>query len=338
MTLIVGVILFTSPDSFEARATIWVDDSSGLPLAVGALQMLGLPTANQSDYIFALLDSDDLKLKTFDSLTEKQKEIFWSQADIEHRDRKSVVKSVGGFVQVGGDAPIEIVARTETPELSLALVENMLKHLSLRVQANTSSDVKRIVDVLEENRREARKSEMRLLDFVVKNEIGSIPELEARQRIESLSDWMKELGLVVASLEGADAQLEAPGNLEQQLALTSERAGLAARASSLRDQLEEQQRNLLGLPRLEIEYSRLRLELETRGQVIQELTKQFELARVSGAEAAPFEIIDKPYLPERRAPKRTIFFILLGAFIGGTCGGVLSLLNLVWRGEFLDNE
>jgi uncharacterized protein involved in exopolysaccharide biosynthesis len=76
--------------------------------------------------------------------------------------------------------------------------------------------------------------------------------------------------------------------------------------------------NLGAVPQLGQEYLRLMREFKIQEAVLEMLTKQYELAQVSESkDTAPFQILEKAKVPERKSKPKRSTIVIMSAFSTG---------------------
>jgi len=151
-----------------------------------------------------------------------------------------------------------------------------------------------------------------------------ISELEsARQQLADLSDGSMQVERRSMSVDPNYSRL-----MEEAVSNSQRVAEIRANIDAVRQQRREALSIIEQLPARSTEYLRLQREVEMKGQVVADLTENYEMARLSEAgSTASFSIIDEP-IPPGRPSSPSLKKIGAVAFVAAL---LFSMLVAFWR-------
>ncbi len=157
--------------------------------------------------------------------------------------------------------------------------------------------------------------------IVEQSELDSLQQIygDGNVRVRAARARMAELRRELNKMSGTATPLQADG------------AGASSNAAT-GNQTDELYPSLRQIPRLAVPYANLYRRVRVQEAVFEMLTQQYEVARIQEAKEIPVvRVIDAPGIPEKKSfPPRTVFVILLTAFVGVVVSAHI-LIRHHWR-------
>ncbi|TSK06131.1 MAG: lipopolysaccharide biosynthesis protein [Geobacter sp.] len=218
-------------------------------------------------------------------------------------------------VQAGKDGIISIVATDKEPKRSALLANTFVDELSrTTVRLNLSkAGTERVF--LEKRlalvERDLKAAEEDLKSFTQRNKIVQV-DSQAKASIESIARLKAELASKEVQLAVLRSQLteQSPEVKAVQTAIRRLKEDLTAFAGNSSDGLGIP--SLGNVPSVGLEYSRKLRELKTQEAIFEQLTKQYELAKLNEAkDSSALQVLDQAVVPVKKSkPSRALIVIL----------------------------
>lgn len=316
--LSVGVSLLL-PNVYTAKAAVLPPQKeSGGGLAsllsgggAGALTGLasGLGLGGGSDLYLGILKSRsvaDAVIKRFNLA-----KVFETKSPEETRKALEHVVSVQG----GKDGIITIVADNKDPKMAAALANAFVEELGRRsVELNlTKAGTERVflekrLSVVKDD---LKRAEDDLRSFSVANKAVKV-DAQAAASIEGIARLKAEIvskEAQLASLRSYETD-ESPEVKSVQAAIGRLRNQLGSLAGSAKG--SEGIPNVGNIPNLGLEYARRMREVKTQEAIYEQLTKQYEVAKLSEAkDSSSIQVLDEAVVPTKKSkPVRSLIVVL----------------------------
>ena len=317
-TVAAVIYSLTLPNIYTAKASLLPpqkESGGGVSALLG--QMGGL--AGLAGGIGGISGSADLFLgilksrSVADSVVKRldlQQEYKAKTLDAARRSLEASVK-----FQAGKDGIIVITADSKKPELAAKLANTFVEELSRRsVQLNLSKAgterlfLEKRLDVVKED---LRKAEEALRTFQERNKAVKV-DSQATATFEGIARLRAELASTEVRLAAlrsyqTDESQEVKSLLVAIAKLRSQIAGLSGRSDR-----GDAVIGVGSVPNLGLEYARLMRELKVQEAVFEQLTKQYEVAKLSEAkDSSSLQVLDDAVVPTRKSkPKRSLIVIL----------------------------
>jgi tyrosine-protein kinase Etk/Wzc len=218
-------------------------------------------------------------------------------------------------VQVGKDGIISISADSTDPKMAAQLANTMVEELGRKsVQLNlTKAGTERVFleKRLEVVKQDLKKAEIDLKSFQEQHKAIKV-DSQATVTIQGIARLQAEIAskeVQLATLQGFQTN-ESPEVRMLQATLTKMRSQFAALAGNSRS---DSVIPVVGnVPNLGLEYLRLMRELKIQEAIFEQLTKQFEVAKLNEAkDSSSLQVLDEAVVPVRKSkPKRSLIVIL----------------------------
>jgi uncharacterized protein involved in exopolysaccharide biosynthesis len=230
-------------------------------------------------------------------------------------------------VQAGKDGIISVTAESKDPRLAAVLANSMVEELGRRsVQLNLSKAgtervfLEKRLDLV---KADLKRAEEALKGFAEKNRAFKV-DAQTAVSIEGIARLKAEIVAREVQLESLRS-FQTDENQE----VKSLQAGLARLRSQLA-QLTGGGRGVDAIlpvgsvPNLALEYTRLMRELKTQEAILEQLTKQYEVAKLTEAkDSSSLQVLDDAVVPLRKSkPKRSLLVVL--ATMAGCMVGVVA--------------
>jgi tyrosine-protein kinase Etk/Wzc len=244
-------------------------------------------------------------------------------------------------MQAGKDGIIAITADSKDPKMAAALANAFVEELGRKsVQLNlTKAGTERafLEKRLEVVREDLKRAEEDLRSFELKNKAVKV-DSQAAASIEGIARLKAEIvarEVQLASLRSYQTD-ESPEVKVLQAAigkLRSQLGGLAGSGSG-----GEGIPNIGSLPNLGLEYARRMRELKTQEAIYEQLTKQFEMAKLTEAkDSSSLQVLDDAVVPLKKSkPKRSLIVIL--ATVTAFFIAVFTAFVLEYFGKMSDED
>jgi uncharacterized protein involved in exopolysaccharide biosynthesis len=238
------------------------------------------------------------------------KEFGTKTADETRKTLESVVR-----IQAGKDGIISVMADNKSPQLAAKLANAMVDELGRRsVQLNLSkAGAERIFleKRLELVKADLKKAEEELKQFAEQNKAIKV-EAQATASIEGIARLRAEI-------VSKEVQLESLRSFQTDEA--QEVRALQAGIAKLRSQLavlagggrsSDAILNVGSVPNLGLEYARKLRELKIQEAIFEQLTKQYEVAKLTEAkDSSTLQVLDEAIAPSRKSkPQRSMIVML----------------------------
>jgi uncharacterized protein involved in exopolysaccharide biosynthesis len=236
---------------------------------------------------------------------------FKTKTPDETRKRlESVVK-----VQAGKDGIISVTADNKDPKMAARIANVMVEELSRRsVQLNLSKAGTERVFLekrLEMVKGDLKKAEDELKSFAEKNKAIKI-ESQATASIEGIAKLRAEIVSREVQLESLRSfqtdENQEVRSLKVAIAKLRNQLSLIAGGGKNSDAIL----NVGTVPNLGLEYARRLRELKTQEAIFEQLTKQYEVAKLTEAkDSSSLQILDEAVVPAKKSkPKRAVIVLL----------------------------
>lgn len=303
----------TLPNIYSATATVLPPqkDAGGLSTLLGQSGLAGLATSGLgggSDLYVGILNSRSVG----DAVIKKLDLDQVYQTETLEATRACLRGSL--MVQAGKDGIISITTSDEDPKRSALLANAFVEELgNITIKLNLSKAGTERVFL--EKRLELVKKDLKVAEddlrlFAQQNKIVQV-ETQAKASIEAIAQ-MK------AALASSEVRLSVlrSNQTEQSPEVRALMTGINRQRSEL-GRLAGNYDNALGIPsvgsvpRVGLEYSRKMRELKTQEAIFEQMTKQYEIAKLSEAkDSSTFQILDEAVVPVKKSkPSRALIVI-----------------------------
>lgn len=270
-----------------------------------------------SDLYVTMLKSETIK----DPIIDKFKLMDRYKAKI----RTDVYNALNGasIISLGKKDGVITVSFTDkdpkfSAEMANAFVDELGK-LAARLNMSGAANNRKFYEKqIAETKADLSKAEEALKEFQTKHKTISVTE-QAKATIEGVAQLraqlaLKEVELGTMQRQFTDNSQEVKSAKAAVSHLRGQIASLEGRAGSSSSSIP----NLGAVPQLGQEYLRLMREFKIQEAVLEMLTKQYELAQVSeGKDTAPFQILEKAKVPERKSKPKRSMIVIMSAFATG---------------------
>lgn len=327
--IITAIITLFLPNIYTAKTMIipGEDDKGGMGALMaqlgGLAAMAGAPVGAKTtgDLYVTMLKSEAIKDPIIDrfKLMERYKASY--RVDVYKKLDTSAVITLGKK-----DGVITISVDEKDPKLAAELANayvDELGRLTARLNMSKASDNRGFLEKrLAEAKAELARAEDALKAFQTEHKAISVTD-QAKATIEGVAQLRAQLAVQEVQL----------GTLRQQFTDNSQEVKTAKSAiASLRGQIAGLEGkggasssipNIGNMPQLGQEYLRLMRDFKIQEALLEMLTKQYEVAKVSEAkDTSPFSVLQKAQVPERKsrparakAVKVALFIALMGSVI-----------------------
>ncbi len=245
------------------------------------------------------------------------------------------------IVQGGKDGIISITTEDKDPKLSALLANTIVEELgTTTVRLNLSKAgterafLEKRLDVV---KKDLKIAEENLKTFCSEHKIVQV-DSQTKASVESVARMKAELA-----------------NREIQLSIvrakqTDESPDIKALQSGIRQLKNEIQRisgssvsaegipSVGSVPSLGLEYTRRLRELKTQEAILEQLTKQYEVAKLGEAkDSSAFQVLDEAVVPIKKSKPSRARIVILATISGGILSVLLAFL-LEWIGNLEDAE
>lgn len=235
------------------------------------------------------------------------------QADNMEAARRSLDGAIK--VQAGKDGIISITAENKDPNLSAQLANAFVDELgktTIRLNLSKAGTERIFLEKrLELVKKDLVKAENEVKYFSQRNRIVQV-DSQAKASIEAIARLKadlasKEMQLAVLSSRQTEHSPDVKAiqngirSLKTELSVLSGKGGVGEGIPSIGN-----------MPGVGLEYSRKLRELKTQEAIFEQLTKQYEIAKLTEAkDSSSFQILDEAVIPVNKSkPKRSIIVIL----------------------------
>ena len=311
--VITALITLMMPNIYTAKAMIIPsDDDKG---AMGALmaQMGGLASLaggtigakTTGDLYVTMLKSETVKDPIIDRF--KMMEVY----DVKYRADAYKYLNLNSNISLGKkDGVITIAIKDKDPkraaELTNAYLEELGKLASGLNMTGAGNNRLFLEKRIAEARADLSRAEDALKVFQTKNKAISVTD-QAQATIAGVAQLraqlaVKEVELATLQRQFTDTSQEVKTTKATVSSLRAQIAGLEGKGSGGSSSIP----NVGSMPQLGQDYLRLMRDFKIQEAVLEMLTKQYEVAKVSEAkDVAPFQLLQKAKVPEKRSsPKR----------------------------------
>lgn len=324
----------TLPNIYQASSTVLPpgkDSGGGLAAALagqaGALAGLAgvAGIGGPTDLYMSLLKSrsvTDAVIKRLDLIREFKSK----KPDDARKKLEGKVKFQAG----AKDGIITITATDKKPEMAATLVNTYvdeLGKLTLRLNLSKASAERSFLEKrIEVVRQDLRAAEDALKDFSQKNKTVQV-DSQAKASIEAVARLKAEMVTKEVQLSALRVSQTDESPEVKSLLTTISRLKREIGARSGSDGSGEGLPSVGSVPSLGVQYARLLRQVKVQEAVFEQLTKQFELAKLSEAkDSANIQVIDAAVAPDRKArPKRSMIVMLatISAFFASVMAAFL---------------
>lgn len=313
------------PNQFKAKATIFVHSKGGgMSSILSSLPMAGMlggigGGGGGAEYLMAYLKSDDMSGRIINQFGVATNPVLMGENPSEDIKRDDLLKLIGNIANVSKDKDglITITVETTSASLSAEMTAAYLDNLNMYAKGPATQKRIFIEEQLAKVGKDLEAAETKFKEFQDKNRLVAIDE-QARSVVESLVRLESSKVESDVALKMQESLLKSMGNLPELVRIEGQKVSEEARQKALDKAIGDAEKKLDGIPELALQYARLMRELKVKEKVSATLTEQHEMAKISEAEeGSQFEIIDRPFPPERKSkPKRSLIVILSGITAG----------------------
>lgn len=334
---ITAIITLFMPNIYTAKTMIIPseDSSSGMGALMaqlgGLVTMAGGPLGGKTtaDLYVTMLKSETVK----DPIIDK----FKLMEKYEAKLRSNVYLTLDGATAINlgkKDGVITVSFSDEDPKLAAAIANeyvDQLGKLSAQLNMTGATNNRRFLEKqITETKADLSKAEEELKIFQSKNKSISVPD-QAKATIEGVAQLRAQLA--VKEVELGTLQRQFTDNSQEVKSVKAAVAQLRGQIASLEGKGNSSSAipQLGAVPQLGQDYLRLMREFKIQEAVLEMLTKQYEMAQVSEAkDTAPFQLLEKAKVPERKSKPKRAQIVILAAFATGFLMVLLAfLLNFV---------
>ncbi len=317
MALITAIYTLCMPNIYTANTTIIPSDNdsggmTGLMGQLGGLAALaGGSTAKTTvDLYMTMLSSETLK----DQLIDK----FRLVDRYEAKFRSDVYKTLNLVTIIGSgkkDGTITISVSDKDPKIAAAMANeyvDQLGKLATRLNMDDAGNNRVFLEKrISEARADLNLAENNLKEFQAKNKAISITE-QAKVTIDEVAQLRAQLAAKEVQLGTLKRQFT--DNSQDVKTAKTEISNIRAQIASLEGKggISSSIPNLGTVPQLGQEYLKLLREFKIQESVLEMLTKQYEMAKITESkDTSPFQILVKAKVPERKSkPLRALIVII----------------------------
>lgn len=325
-----GAYLILRPREYESSAVIFVGATTSLSSLEPDLSVLA-PTNSMKDYVHAILVSDSCRAYVVDQLALKSSSEFWQgkipEKNSRYRAIRKLKKETVTVVNRMKD-PIRVTSITGDPALSKKIVAKYLDFLTNKIGAGVTRDKTYWEQQLAEAQARVKKTEESLRKFEAEHEVYLDQRTQASVEFSSVVELSKQLALNAAELRAVEAELNAPGSINQQFDLTRQKAALSARDQELEATIQQQKDRFADYPQLSSEYRILLRDLKIGEEDLIRISAMYRQVSLSDAEKAPpFEVIDYPEEALEPNSRKWLSIALLSTAAGLFVATIFMLLT-----------
>ena len=331
---LVAALVFLKPRYYASHFTVFVTG----PINAGANAQVQAQVAalfglshGGTEYVAATLSSDEIQLEMIEKLKLQENNDFWYGVFFETRTPEKTLEQLRAQMNIRApepplQGPVGLSIGTISPQLSFDIAQELLRLLNLRLEEETRNRSEFLAEQFKSSQTQLEKAEEQLRLFAEKQGISVALEEESKEELTAQVGLRTQKTLAEIELKALHGRLQAPGDVQVQMTLQSEIAGLEAKLNQLNEVLSEREQIFKKLPRKTQQYVDLMREVKSREKIFEVYLEHYELARlydVGKAQTRPYRVVDRPYLPQRPVKRRGLLKTLAGLLVG-------TLLGLAW--------
>lgn len=339
MPLIVAILValysLTMPNYYKSSATLYVQSKSGglssvlssIPMA----GMLGLGQSSDSGYLEAFLKSNTMSgiiIQKFGIATNTA--IVGPNpkpaSDVKYDDLLNIVNKT---VSIGNDAKsglITISAETMDANLSAQITNSYIEHLTRFANEPQRKKLLFLSEQLAQVTKDLNEAQESLKKFQDENKMFTLEEY-AKSIVERMTKLQTEKFSTEVSMQTQDRLMQSFGSMPELIKLEALKVAEATRIKAINDEISVTQTAMESLPKLALEFARLRVALSVKEKLFTMITEQHELAKIAIAdESSAFDIIDSPLVPELKSKPKRATMVILAGLLAGVIGVFSSFL------------
>lgn len=339
MPLIVAILValysLTMPNYYKSSATLYVQSKSGglnsvlssIPMA----GMLGLGLSSDSGYLEAFLKSN-----TMSGIIIQKYGIATNTAivgpnpkpasEVKYDDLLNIVNKT---VSIGNDAKsglITISAETMDANLSAQITNSYIEHLTRFANEPQRKKLLFLSEQLAQVTKDLNEAQESLKKFQDENKMFTLEEY-AKSIVERMTKLQTEKFSTEVSMQTQDRLMQSFGSMPELIKLEALKVAEATRIKAINDEISVTQTAMESLPKLALEFARLRVALSVKEKLFTMITEQYELAKIAIAdESSAFDIIDSPLVPELKSKPKRATMVILAGLLAGVIGVFSSFL------------
>lgn len=320
------IITLFVPNVYTAKTMIIPTDnaSSGMGAALMA-QLGGLAglaggaagAKTTGDLYVTMLKSEVLK----DPIIDKFKLIDRYKAKL----RSSIYMALDSATDISlgkKDGVVTITFSDKDPKLAADLANEYVNQLSVvttRLNMNDASLNRTFLEKhIAETRADLTKAEEDLKRFQAANKVVSVTD-QAKITIEGLAQLRAQLAVQEVQLGTLLRQFT--NNSQEVKTVKSAIANIRTQIASMEGKggtVSSSIPNLGTVPQLGQDYLRLMREFKIQEAVLEMLTKQYEMAKLSETkDTSPFQVLQKAKVPDRKSKPKRAIIVIIAAFAAG---------------------
>ena len=327
-TALAAAFIFTRPRQFQSHLSVFVTGTNSIAASAQVQAQLatlfGLSSGG-TEYVVAILDSDQVHLAVLEALNLITNEDFW-YGNYKDRNQDEALRQLRSLTELDAPqpplmGPVRLDVETISPELSQRIANQYLYLLNQKTAKETKNRSVFLEEQLKESQVELEKAELALQSFAESEKIAvpldDLGKEEFLARVEL--DSQRILGEV--ELKALKARLDAPGDMTVQMTIQSEIAGLEAKLGQIDRALSVKEVALDALPKQAKQYGDLLRKFKSREKIFEIYLEHYELARlyeVGKSETRPYRLIDKPYLPTAPVKRHGLLKLIASMLVGGS--------------------
>lgn len=339
MPLIVAILValysLTMPNYYKSSATLYVQSKSGglssvlssIPMA----GMLGLGQSSDSGYLEAFLKSNTMSgiiIQKFGIATNTA--IVGPNpkpaSDVKYDD---LLNTVNKTVSIGNDAKsglITISAETMDANLSAQITNSYIEHLTRFANEPQRKKLLFLSEQLAQVTKDLNEAQESLKKFQDENKMFTLEEY-AKSIVERMTKLQTEKFSTEVSMQTQDRLMQSFGSMPELIKLEALKVAEATRIKAISDEITVTQTAMESLPKLALDFARLRVALSVKEKLFTMITEQYELAKIAIAdESSAFDVIDSPLVPELKSKPKRATMVILAGLLAGVIGVFSSFL------------
>lgn len=339
MPLIVAILValysLTMPNYYKSSATLYVQSKSGglssvlssIPMA----GMLGLGQISDSGYLEAFLKSNTMSgiiIQKFGIATNTA--IVGPNpkpaSEVKYDDLLNIVNKT---VSIGNDAKsglITISAETMDANLSAQITNSYIEHLTRFANEPQRKKLLFLSEQLAQVTKDLNEAQESLKKFQDENKMFTLEEY-AKSIVERMTKLQTEKFSTEVSMQTQDRLMQSFGSMPELIKLEALKVAEATRIKAINDEISVTQTAMESLPKLALEFARLRVALSVKEKLFTMITEQYELAKIAIAdESSAFDVIDSPLVPELKSKPKRATMVILAGLLAGVIGVFSSFL------------
>jgi uncharacterized protein involved in exopolysaccharide biosynthesis len=322
--VITAVITLFMPNIYTAKAMVLPtdDDNGGMMGAVmaqmGGLAGIvgdGLGGTSKADLFVTILKSETLKDPLIDRF--KLMELY------ETKFRSIAYKTLDDCTDISPgkkDGVITIAVDNEDPKLAAALANTYVQELGTLLAKLNMNGAGQNRAFLEERLTKAKvdlaTAEEKLKTFQTQNKAVAVPD-QAKATLDGVAQLRAQL--ITQEIQLATLRRQFTDESQEVKSAKSSITNLRGQIARLEGSAVQGSMPGVGaMPQLGQEYIRLMREFKVQEALVELLTKQYEMTKLSEAkDIAPFQVLQKAKVPDRKSKPKRSFIVILATFATG---------------------